>query len=171
MPRSNPIRFLPLSIGLLLSGVGQAAAQDLELRFLDVGQGNAVLLRVGDKAALVGTGPTDRVASRLRALGVKSAAVRVTSGNLRALGGDTRLRILPGTGVLVERGRFRALLTEVGEPKATDVPDLDVLQAARYGSRQGVPPGWLARTRPEVVVISVGADNPHGYPHRAALSV
>jgi len=170
MPLPTSIRFLPLSIGLLLSGVGQAAAQDLELRFLDVGQGNAVLLRVGDKAALVGVGPTDRVASRLRALGVESAAVRVTSGNLRVLGGDTRLRILPGTGVLVERGRFRALLTEVGEPKATDVPDLDVLQAARYGSRQGVPAGWLARTRPEVVVISVGADNPHGYPHRAALS-
>ena len=163
------IRPLLLSITLLLCGVGQATAQELELRFLDVGQGNAVLLRVGGKAALVGTGPTDRVASRLRALDVESPAVRVTRRNLQVLGGDTRLRVLAGTGVLVERGRFRALLTEVGEPKATDVPDLDVLQAARYGSRQGIPPGWLARTQPEVVVISVGADNPYGYPHRGAL--
>lgn len=171
MPLPLSIRLLPLSISLLLSGLGQAAAQDLELRFLDVGQGNAVLLRVGGRAALVGTGPTDRVASRLRALDVDSPAVRVTSRNLRSLGGDTRLRILPGTGVLVERGRFRALLTEVGEPKVRDVPDVDVLQAARYGSRQGVPDGWLARTRPEVVVISVGADNPYGYPHRAALNL
>lgn len=78
--------------------------------------------------------------------------------------------------VLVERGRFKALMTGDSEKeelaawlKVWKVPDLDVLKAAHHGSYDGVIPGWLFATKPEVVVISVGANNPYGHPHPWAL--
>lgn len=103
--------------------------------------------------------------------------------------GDARITIFPSRlrgaevsennsslGVLVERGRFRALLTgdsEIDELNAWmdagDIPDVDVLKAAHHGSRDAVTPGWIQRTRPEVVVISVGAGNTYGHPEEAAL--
>lgn len=78
--------------------------------------------------------------------------------------------------VRLERGRFSALFTGDSETEqiqamleAGDVPDVDVLKAAHHGARNGVTPGWLARTRPEVVVISVGAGNSYGHPDPWAL--
>ena len=98
--------------------------------------------------------------------------------------GDVRITVFPSLldpaaasennsslGVLVERGTFQALLTGDSEAdelngwlKAGRVPDVDVLKAAHHGSRNGVTPGWLDRTKPEVVVISVGATNGYGHP-------
>ena len=79
-------------------------------------------------------------------------------------------------GVLVERGAFKALLTgdsEVDELngwiEAGVIPDVDLLKAAHHGARDGVTPGWLQATRPEVVVISVGRDNGYGHPHPWAM--
>ena len=46
---------------------------------------------------------------------------------------------------------------------------MDVLKAAHHGSRDAVTPGWIQRTRAEVVVISVGAGNTYGHPHETAL--
>lgn len=217
-------------------------AQTLELRFLDVGQGDAVLIRNAGREVLIDTGPTDDVAAHLKRLGVDTLDLLVASHNhsdhiggadavldripvknyldnghpattqiqrrvldrirrkkvtyLRATSrtiaiGDARLRIIPAPAiaglddgeqnnrsvvVLLERGRFRALLSgdsEVEEQdallKADQVPDVDVLKAAHHGSRNGVSAAWLARTRPEVVVISVGAGNSYGHPHAEAL--
>ena len=102
--------------------------------------------------------------------------------------GDATLRILPppasaavgqnshSIGVLLERGGFRALLT--GDSDAPEliawlaadvIPAVDVLKAPHHGSRNGVTPGWLARTRPKVVAISVGANNAYGHPDAWAL--
>ena len=79
-------------------------------------------------------------------------------------------------GVLVERGSFRALLTGDSEVKELNawmaagvIPDVDVLKAAHHGARNGVTPGWLNVTKPEVVVISVGATNGDGHPEPWAL--
>ena len=49
------------------------------------------------------------------------------------------------------------------------VPQVTVLKAAHHGSRNGVSPGWLSATKPEVIVISVGLGNPYGHPHDWAL--
>lgn len=215
-------------------------AQDLELRFLDVGQGDAVLIQNDDRTVLVDAGPSDRIVSQLRALGVTRVDLMIASHNhadhiggmdalleempvgrylanghpaateiqARVLGlirdrgvgyleaaartvtlGDAELRILPpppgvgadeqnnrSVGVIVRRGTFAALLTgdsEVEELNAwlssVNLPDVDVLKAAHHGSRNGVTPLWLSRTKPEVVVISVGAGNNYGHPHLAAL--
>jgi competence protein ComEC len=100
--------------------------------------------------------------------------------------GSVALRVLPpwpsGTdqndcsvGMLLEFGAFRALF--VGDAEAAELgyfltlepPQVTVLKAAHHGARNGVTPGWIARTRPAVVVISVGAGNPYGHPDSSAL--
>jgi beta-lactamase superfamily II metal-dependent hydrolase len=103
--------------------------------------------------------------------------------------GDVRITVFPtaispewatennsSLGVLVERGRFRALLTGDSEQdelnawmRARMIPDVDVLKAAHHGARNGLTPGWLQVTKPEVVVISVGANNAYGHPDPWAL--
>ena len=78
-------------------------------------------------------------------------------------------------GLLVEYGKFKALLTgdsEIAELNyfmSLDVSDVTLLKAAHHGSRDAVSPAWLSRTKPEVVVISVGGGNPYGHPHEWAM--
>lgn len=55
--------------------------QQLELRFLDVGQGDAVLVREGRKTAVIDAGPSGDVALRLRALGIDTIDLAVASHN------------------------------------------------------------------------------------------
>ncbi|MGE0555365.1 MAG: ComEC/Rec2 family competence protein [Gemmatimonadales bacterium] len=104
------------------------------------------------------------------------------------LGDDVTVRILrpppvptasennSSLGVIVQRGPFRALLTGDSEHEELVawletgiIPDVDVLKAAHHGARNGITPGWIQRSRPEVVVISVGAGNGYGHPDAAAL--
>lgn len=58
-----------------------ATGGPLELRFLDVGQGDATLIRLAGKTVLVDAGPTDAVLAKLRALGVDSLSLAVASHN------------------------------------------------------------------------------------------
>jgi beta-lactamase superfamily II metal-dependent hydrolase len=224
--------------------VAEAVHDTLELRVLDVGQGDAILIRNAGRTALVDAGPSDAIAARLKELGVDTVDVLIASHNHadhiggadavldqlpvrfyldnghpattriqakvlelveqkgvtylqasdRTLSlGDARLRIIPppaipdGTGdadqnnrsvtVVLERGTFRALLSGDSETQqinallaAGAVPDsIAVLKAAHHGSRNAVTPAWLARTRPAVVVISLGAGNSYGHPHEQAM--
>ena len=62
-------------------GVLPSKAQ-LEIRFLDVGQGDAILIREGAHAALIDAGlPDDSLVGHLRALGVDSLQVFIASHN------------------------------------------------------------------------------------------
>ncbi|MBK8006035.1 MAG: MBL fold metallo-hydrolase [Gemmatimonadetes bacterium] len=99
------------------------------------------------------------------------AVIRVLPSPLAAQGDENNASLV----VLVERGRFRALLTGDSEVEeltallaARLVGDVDVLKAAHHGARNGVTPGWLQRTRPEVVVVSVGPNN-YGHPDPWAM--
>lgn len=216
----------------------QPATPDLKIQFLDVGQGDAILVTVGPKAVLIDASRGRDIILVLRDAGIDSLTAAIASHNhddhvggmpavlsdlpvgryysngrapenantAEVLGllaerriphaagpwppiqlGDVHISVLPppvpGTsennaslGVLIERGRFKALLTgdsEEDELKgwlATGaIPDVDVLKAAHHGARNGVSPGWIDRTKPEVVVISVGAGNGYGHPDPAAL--
>lgn len=240
LAHTDLLRYLVRALLLALLWTPEGQAQDLEIRFLDVGQGDAVLVRNAGRAALIDTGPSGAVATRLQDLGVRSLDLLVASHNhadhiggadavlerlpvrfyldngypastaiqrrvldlverpgtqyLRASPrtislGDAVLRIIPpppdvggdeqnnrSVAVLIERGTFKALLTGDSEYeelaallRTADVPDVDVLKAAHHGSRNGVTPAWVARTKPEVVVISVGENNSYGHPHAAAL--
>jgi beta-lactamase superfamily II metal-dependent hydrolase len=100
--------------------------------------------------------------------------------------GDVAIRVLPpdstaaeqndrSVSLLVEYGAFRLLLTGDLETAglqhllSVGVPEVTVLKASHHGSRNGVTPAWMAATRPEVVVISCGRDNPYGHPDAWAL--
>lgn len=58
-----------------------AGAQSLELRFLNVGQADAILIRNGGKTALVDAGSSDDIAERLGALGLDTIHLLVASHN------------------------------------------------------------------------------------------
>lgn len=233
---------------LLGGGVGrpvaaQAAppeAAPLEIRFLDVGQGDAILIRAGHLGVLVDAGGADDIVRVLAEEGIDSLVAAIASHNhddhiggmdavladypvgryyangrepananaesveawlderkvVRAgtpwepfsLGG-ARITVFPSLldpddasennsslGVLIEQGSFRALLTGDSETEeiqawltAGAIPRVTLLKAAHHGARNGLTPGWLDRTRPEVVVISVGAGNTYGHPSPWAM--
>jgi len=83
----RPWRILALAALLALTACAPRPAPapsvsgTLELRFLDVGQGDAALVRNAGKAVLVDAGPTDAIAGKLRALGVDSLDLAVASHN------------------------------------------------------------------------------------------
>lgn len=260
LPRSDH-RFLPswrspfpeygvLKAALLVVGLtavlsGSAIAQHtdssppLELRFIDVGQGDAALLRLGRQAVLIDAGRGDDIVLVLEELGVDSLLAAIASHNhddhiggmdavlyRRAIGtyfwngrpatnqngrnveellegqgivtrrpdvdtlllGDARVIIFSSPlgpratennsslGVIIERGTFRALLTGDSESeeikawlKAGVIPRVNVLKGAHHGARNGVTPGWLLATDPEIVVLSLGASNTYGHPDPWAM--
>lgn len=51
----------------------------------------------------------------------------------------------------------------------TDLPDLEILIAGHHGSRTSTSWELLNATRPEIVIISVGADNSYGHPTQETL--
>ena len=57
------------------------AGQQLEIRFLDVGQGDAALIREGGKTALIDAGSSGAVVSYLRCLGVDTVDLLIASHN------------------------------------------------------------------------------------------
>ncbi|MGE0158581.1 MAG: ComEC/Rec2 family competence protein [Gemmatimonadales bacterium] len=211
----------------------------VEITFLDVGQGDAVLLRAPEgQTALVDAG-SDAPLAALRALAVERvdllvathphadhiggmsdvlAAVPVrffmdnaqphttaTYRNLLATLerrtdvtylaaeprtvelGSVALEVLPlppmsenlnnrSIAIVVRFGAFVAFLSGDSETEELEwlvgqdvVPDVTLLKAAHHGSDNGVTARFLERARPEVVVISVGA-NDYGHPGRNALA-
>ncbi|MFQ5876115.1 MAG: DNA internalization-related competence protein ComEC/Rec2 [Acidobacteriota bacterium] len=76
----------------------------------------------------------------------------------------------------IEYGRRAVLLT--GDLEAATESELlarerlaaDLLKVGHHGSRTSTTAPFLARVGPRLAVISVGASNPWGQPHRAALA-
>ena len=50
------------------------------------------------------------------------------------------------------------------------VPDVTLLKASHHGARNGFTPDFLEAAHPEVVVVSVGAENPYHHPRPEALA-
>jgi len=69
---------LALTVGLSASSI---AAQQLEIRFFDVGQGDAALVREGGKTVLIDAGPSAAIASYLRSFRIDTIDLLVASHN------------------------------------------------------------------------------------------
>lgn len=105
--------------------------------------------------------------------------------------GEVALRIVPppgieawgqndnSVGILIEYGDFRSFLPGDAEPRQwwwlERHPELivpvQVHRASYHGSRNGDIAEALALLAPEIVVISVGADNRYGHPHAEAIAL
>ena len=74
-----------------------AVAGELELRFLDVGQGDSILVRNEGKVALIDTGPSNAIVDTLKRLGVTALDLLIISHNhVDHLGGaDALLAEIP----------------------------------------------------------------------------
>jgi competence protein ComEC len=101
--------------------------------------------------------------------------------------GSVRLRILPparhdksqndnSVGVLLEFGRFRALLTGDSEGRQLRqwlrdqrIPRVHVLKAAHHGARNGFLPALAQVARPGAVIVSVAERNGYGHPAASVL--
>lgn len=96
--------------------------------------------------------------------------------------GSVTIRVLPpplsdnsqnnnSVGILVEYGRFRALYTGDSEQaelsqwlRDGQISRVTMVKAAHHGSSNGVTSDWVRQTAPELVLISVGANNRYGHP-------
>jgi competence protein ComEC len=101
--------------------------------------------------------------------------------------GGVTLRILPparrdasqndnSVGVLIEFGKFRALLTGDSEERQLRqwlsdqrIPRVHVLKAAHHGARNGFVPALAQVARPRAVVVSVAERNGYGHPSASVL--
>lgn len=212
-------------------------AQQLEIHFLNVGQGDAAIVREGGKTALIDAGGSGAVVSFLKAFRIDTLDLVVASHNhadhiggmsavfsstvvrfyldngvphttatytrtiqaLRASGaeylsatartiglGAAKVHVLAppadqdhnnsSVGIVIEYGRFRALFTgdselaELGHWLSTEtVHRVHVLKVAHHGSWNGTSPDWVAATRPQAAVISVGG-NSYGHPSPQVVS-
>ncbi len=74
-------------------------------------------------------------------------------------------------GILIEYGEFRVLFTGDSEQDelrywlaSVAIRRVNVLKVAHHGSPNGTNPSWIAATKPQAVVISVGRGNSYGHP-------
>ena len=123
--------------------------------------------------------------------GAGTAGLVASDRNLNL--GSVRLRVLPpppgmprgeqnlnSVGLLIEYGKFRALMTgdsETAETKAwlgtypaSLLGPIDVYKSIHHGAKNGDNAAWLAAVRPKNVVVSVGPNN-YGHPTSEALAL
>ena len=103
----------------------------------------------------------------------EAAADTVPHAPLWIAGDDQNNR---SVALVVRHGSFAAFLSGDSETEQLThllreavVPDVTLLKAPHHGSRNGFTRAYLEVARPEVVVISVGADNPYDHPALEAL--
>ncbi len=111
--------------------------------------------------------------------------LNVTDSFLVTFGG-TKITLIPsdfgivdnesGLCVLFQTANCDILITgdrsEYGERelmRKLDLPDLEVLVAGHHGSKNSTCQELLDKTRPDLVIFSVGKDNPYGHPAQEVL--
>jgi beta-lactamase superfamily II metal-dependent hydrolase len=105
---------------LLLLVLATSARAQLELRFLDVGQGDAILLREGGRAVLIDAGPSGKIVPELRKLGVSELDLLVAThnhedhiGGMPAVMRELRIRNYMDNGIPHPTGIYRRTIDAV----------------------------------------------------------
>src|SRR5438132_11440592 len=116
-------------------------AQQLELRFLDVGQGDAIVIREGGKTALVDSGRSTNIMVQLQALGIDTIDLLVAShnhadhiGGMVAVLSNTGVRYYMDNGVPQTTATYQRTIQAVGDSRAQYLRASD--RAIRLGSAQ-----------------------------------
>ena len=112
----------------------------------------------------------------------KGIPVETTSAGMRIHSGDFVFDVLsPSEGLVGDNERSLVLYTETmgtrilmtGDlPAKSEMdapPDCDVLKVAQHGSKYATSDAFLAKTTPEIAIISVGANNRYGHPTERVL--
>jgi len=126
---------------------------------------------------------------RLMATLERLEAVTVLAPTPRTISlGPVSIRVLPlpsenvehndrSVGLVLEFGDFSAFFSGDSERYELDwwvardlVPDVTLLKAPHHGSVNGFTRRFLDRAQPEIVVISVGANNSYGHPRPEAMT-
>jgi len=142
------------------------------------------LLKRVDADALYIPDSADPAVDRYKELPVRQ--IHLIKDDMKLLIGQTVLTIFApetanlgnesGLCVLFQRGKCDILITgdrgELGETlllHRTDLPDLELLIAGHHGSASSTCEDLLAKTTPDTVIVSVGANNYYGHPSSALL--
>jgi len=166
---------LPLALACQPGPPAQAAADDaasraqqagpLEITFLDVGQGDAVLLRAPEgQTALVDAGPGGDVVDQLRALGVTSLDLVVASHpHADHIGGMTRVLESFPVRFYMDNGEPYTTATYARVMRTLQArPEITYLEATRRSLQLG-----SAR----IQVLPIPLDDPNPNNHSVALVV
>lgn len=121
---------------------------------------------------------------------IETAGSRVLTASERTITvGELAIQVLPplprpqsqnlaSIGVIARYGAFQLLLTGDAETETVNwwttrrvIPAVTVVKAGHHGSRNATTRALVDATRPDMVVISAGAENSYGHPHPEALAL
>lgn len=186
----------PRVLLLLFCAAASALAQGntdrpLVITFADVGQGDLVSITTPEhKRIIVDAGRSAETAARAlhaRPRGDTIDLVVASHNHADHIGGMPwvfarfHVRAYMDNGVAhtsrVYRATLRAAEREAGMVylranwlRTAKVPRVHVLKASHHGATNGATRGWIAATRPGVVVIPVSSANEYGHPAPAVVS-
>ncbi|PYP18973.1 MAG: hypothetical protein DMD54_04085 [Gemmatimonadetes bacterium] len=117
-------------------------------------------------------------ASGAQYLNATNRTITLGAAQLHVLAPPPNTTINNGSvGILIEYGQFRALLTGDSEQEELRywltegaIPRVSVLKVAHHGSPNGTNTSWIAATRPQAAVVSVGAGNSYGHPSPTVIA-
>ena len=180
---------LAATLCVLLIGYLPRFAPDARYVQLDVGQGDAAVLRHGRQATLVDVGPAGcyDVLRYLRREGLyvdalilshldeDHAGAKIVSGGFafdvlspqEGMAGDNERSL-----VLYTQSMGARILTTGDLPAKSEMespPDCDILKVAHHGSKYATSDEFVRQTTPKIALISVGANNRYGHPTARVL--